>query len=155
MSRVIRPAGETDIEGIASLVALYWDFEAIPGFDRAGINTLLADLLKHPERGQCWMAEEGSHLVGYLLIAYLFSLEHGGVMAEIDEFFVLPEKRSAKIGTALLDAATAAIAQHGVTRLQLQLRSDNSRGRRFYERQGFKLSDYGLMNKSLPVPPNR
>ena len=57
----------------------------------------------------CWVAEEGGRLVGYLLAVYLFSLEHGGMMAEIDEFFVLNEKRSLHIGTALLDAASEAM----------------------------------------------
>jgi GNAT superfamily N-acetyltransferase len=149
VSQVIRVARHADIEGIAPLVALYWNFENIPGFNRSRIKALFADLLKHPERGHCWIAEEGDQFVGYLLAIYLFSLEHGGMMAEIDEFFVLPEKRSLKIGTALLDAATGAIAQRGIAHLQLQLGADNSRGRGFYQGHGFAVSGYGLLQKSL------
>jgi ribosomal protein S18 acetylase RimI-like enzyme len=80
----------------------------------------------------------------------MFSLEHGGVMAEIDEIFVVPERRSLKIGAALLDAATAVMMQLGIAQLQLQLGRGNARGQRFYEQQGFeRLSGYELLRKSL------
>ena len=105
-----------------------------------------------PERGQIWVAQEGDRSVGYLLAVYLFSLEHGGLMAEIDEFFVLPEKRSLKIGAALLDAATAAMAHRGIEHIQLQLGKNNLHGKRFYEKHGFQaLSGYGLLHKTLPA----
>jgi GNAT superfamily N-acetyltransferase len=74
------------------------------------------------------------------LAVYLFSFEHGGMMAEIDEFFVLSEKRSLRVGTALLDTAIRAMTQEGITHVQLQLATQNSNGKRFYERHGFRLS---------------
>jgi GNAT superfamily N-acetyltransferase len=147
---LIRLARDSDIENVASLVTLYWDFERIAGFDGPRITTLLADFLAHPQRGHCWVAEEGGQLVGYLLAVYLFSLEHSGMMAEIDEFFVPIEKRSLHIGAALLDAASRAMAQQGIIRLQLQLGTQNSRGKRFYERHGFRcLSGYDVLTKVL------
>lgn len=150
MSAAIRLARDSDIEAISSLVALYWEFENIPSFNRARTATLLSEFMVHPEQGHCWVAEEGGQLVGYLLAVYVFSLEHGGVMAEIDEFFVVPEKRSLKIGAALLNNATAALAQPGITHIQLQLGQGNSRGQRFYEQHGFEeLSEYTLLYKSL------
>jgi hypothetical protein len=54
MRPVIRLAGDPDIEAIASLAAHYWDFENIPGFDRARTVTLLAEFMAHSERGHCW-----------------------------------------------------------------------------------------------------
>jgi GNAT superfamily N-acetyltransferase len=150
MPPVIRIADASDLSALASLIEHYWKFERIKGFDAAHITALLTDLLNAPDRGQIWTAQEGDRSVGYLLAVYLFSLEHGGLMAEIDEFFVLPEKRSLKIGAALLDAATAAIAQRGITRIQLQLGIQNSNGQRFYEHNGFvQLSEYALLGKSF------
>jgi GNAT superfamily N-acetyltransferase len=149
---VIRVADTSDLSALTSLIERYWEFERIKGFDAARITALLADLFRGPDRGQIWIAQLGGRSVGYLLVVYLFSLEHGGLMAEIDEFFVVPEKRSLKIGTALLEAATAAMAQRGVTRIQLQLGSNNLHGQRFYEKHGFEvLSAYGLLHKSLQL----
>jgi GNAT superfamily N-acetyltransferase len=137
MRSFIRLARDSDLEDLASLVALYWEFENIAGFDRARITVLLADFLSQPQRGSCWVAEEGGQLVGYLLAVYLFSLEHSGIMAEIDEFFVLSEKRLSQLGSTMLDSASLAMAQEGITHLQLQLGSQNLNGKRFYERHGF------------------
>jgi len=150
MPPLIRLARDSDIENLASLIALYWEFENISGFDRARITTLLADFLTRSQLGHCWVAEEGDDLIGYLLAVYLFSLEHGGMMAEIDEFFVVPEKRLLKIGTVLLGAAMAAMGQRGIRHIQLQLGTQNSHGQRFYEHHGFgPLSEYTLLYKSL------
>jgi GNAT superfamily N-acetyltransferase len=149
---VIRVADASDLSALTSLIERYWEFELIKGFDAARITTLLTDLFRSPDRGQIWLAQEGGRSVGYLLAVYLFSLEHGGLMAEIDEFFVMPEKRSLKIGAALLDAAIAAITQRGIKHIQLQLGVQNSKGQRFYEQHGFeRLAGYRLMHKSLPL----
>jgi len=152
MRPFIRVADASDLSALTSLVERYWEFERIERFDPARITALLADLFRSPDRGQIWVAQSDGRSVGYLLAVYLFSLEHGGLMAEIDEFFVIPEKRSLKIGAALLDAATAAMAQRGITHLQLQLGIHNPHGRRFYEQHGFvALSEYGLLHKSLQL----
>jgi GNAT superfamily N-acetyltransferase len=151
MRPIIRLARDSDLEDIASLVALYWNFENIPGFDRARITAHLTEFLNQPQRGRCWVAEEGAQLIGYLLAVYLFSLEHGGMMAEIDEFFVLNEKRSLNTGTALLDTASQAMTQDRITHLQLQLSTQNLNAKRFYERHGFRsISGRDILSKALP-----
>ena len=147
---MIRVADASDLPALTSLIERYWEFERIEGFDAAHITALLNELFRTPDRGQIWVAKIDGRSVGYVLAVYLFSLEHGGMMAEIDEFFVVPEKRSLKIGTALLEAATTAMAQHGITHVQLQLGRRNSHGQRFYEKHGFEaLSAYGLLHRSL------
>jgi GNAT superfamily N-acetyltransferase len=153
MSPLIRLARDSDIDAIASLVAHYWDFEKIAGFERSRTLKLLAEFLAHPDLGHCWVAEIGGDLVGYLLAVYVFSMQHGGLMAEIDEFFVLPEQRSSKIGAALLSQASQTMARDGIGQLQLQLATNNLRGKHFYEAQGFRpVSGYTLWQKSLNNP---
>src|SRR5271170_6202021 len=98
MSTVIRRARISDVDDVASLVRLYWEFEDIRGFDRSRITALLTGFLSQDLRGACWLAEGNGRPDGYLLAVYMFSLEHGGMMAEIDELFVVPDKRSLGIG---------------------------------------------------------
>jgi hypothetical protein len=59
----------------------YWKFEAIDGFDRSHIQSLLENLLSTPERGGVWVAEMDGRLCGYLTAVYLFSFEYGGMVA--------------------------------------------------------------------------
>jgi GNAT superfamily N-acetyltransferase len=152
VSVIVRPALIVDIAEVASLVERYWAYEIIDGFDRAFIGNLLADLLSDAGRGACWVAEAGDSLCGYLLAVYVFSLEHGGMMGEIDELFVLPAYRSAGTGSALLRVAEQAMAQAGILRVQLQLGVENARGRAFYDRHGFRpRARYELWDKHLPL----
>src|SRR3979409_1784817 len=146
----IRLATVGDIVGVAALVRRYWEFESIGGFDRPRIEALLGDLLSAAERGACWVAEADGRLCGYLLAVFMFSLEHGGLMAEIDEVFVSPEMRSAGVGSQLLAWAEREFAERGLVRVQLQLGAGNARARIFYERHGFRRrSGYELLDKPL------
>jgi GNAT superfamily N-acetyltransferase len=150
MSFLIRLARDPDIGGIAALVKLYWEFERIDGFDHSRVAALLAELLRRPESGCCWIAEGDRGLLGYLLAVTMFSLEHGGMMAEIDELFVVPDKRSTGIGAALLRQADHDLAAAGLVRLQLQLGVNNQRAKLFYARHGFQTrGGYQLMDKAL------
>src|ERR1700733_14989774 len=109
----IRLATVGDIAKVAALVERYWEFESIGGFDRPRIETLLGELLAEPERGACWVAEADGRLCGYLLAVFMFSLEHGGLMAEIDEIFVLPEMRSLGVGALMVATAEGGLAERG------------------------------------------
>ena len=147
---MIRLAEVSDLSALTDLVERYWEFERIQIFNAPRITALLTDLFRSPDRGQIWIADIEGRSVGYLLVVYLFSLERGGVMAEIDEFFVTPAQRSLKVGAALLEAATTAMTQRGITHLQLQLGNRNANAQRFYDRRGFKpLPGYHLLHKSL------
>src|ERR1700676_2278205 len=127
---LIRPATMEDIAGIAPLVERYWEFESVGGFDRTRIETLLRALLAEPQRGACWVAESDGELCGYLLAVFMFSLEHGGLMAEIDELFVSHDMRSAGVGSRLVAQAQRSLGERGLVRLQLQLGVDNHHARR-------------------------
>ena len=76
-----------------------------------------------------WVAESGDELCGYLIAVCVLSLEHQGLMAEIDEFFVVAAARGTGVGAQLLQAAEAALAARGCVRLQLQLGVANARAR--------------------------
>jgi ribosomal protein S18 acetylase RimI-like enzyme len=147
----IRPAHAGDIPQLLGLIRRYWDFEGIEGFSALRIELLLKDLLAAPAaRGTIWVADQQRSLVAYLIVVLLVSIEHQGVVAEIDEFFVLPEARSRGTGSQLLAAAEADLARRNCVRLQLQLRSGNAPARAFYERLGFAArAGYELLDKPL------
>jgi GNAT superfamily N-acetyltransferase len=146
----MRRATIAEAPGIAALVERYWEIERIPGFDQSRVTLQLQELLSKPERGAGWIADTGSGIVGYLLAVFTFSLEHGGLMAEIDEFFVMPTHRSTGLGASLLEMAEHDLRAAGSVRLQLQLNVDNERAREFYRRRGFQSrAGYELHEKPL------
>jgi PhnO protein len=146
----VRPATAADIPRLLVLIRGYWEFETIPGFDAVRIESLLRQLLATPALGAVWVAELQTRLVGYAVAVKVLSVEHQGLMGEIDEFFVLPEARSLAVGAALLSALETGLAAEGCVRLELQLGIDNSRAREFYQRHDFAGRDgYRLLDKPL------
>jgi hypothetical protein len=75
VSPQIRAGLPSDVPELMPLVAQYWHFEGIPGFDAATLVPLLARIASQPELGRIWVADAGSELVGYLIAVYIFSLE--------------------------------------------------------------------------------
>ena len=132
------------------LIENYWRFENIAGFESRRIEAQLARLLSEPRLGCGWIAFSHDLAVGYLLAVYVFSLEHLGITAEIDEFFVLPSHRGNKIGRALLSAAEAEFVRVGCTNVSLQLARGNDLARAFYHRHGYsERSAFDLLDKML------
>jgi GNAT superfamily N-acetyltransferase len=147
----IRLARPGDIPQLLTLIRRYWDFEGIEGFAALRIELVLKELLAGPvTRAAIWVAESQGSLVGYLIVVLVMSVEHQGLMGEIDEFFVSPATRSHGTGARLLAAAEADLLRRGCVRLQLQLAIGNTRARSFYERHGYAArAGYRLLDKPL------
>jgi GNAT superfamily N-acetyltransferase len=65
-------------------------------------------------------------------------------MVLIQRLYVLPEAQRQGIGTALLEAATAALAP--VSRLRLQVEEANEQALAFYRKQGFEAAGHSEVN---------
>lgn len=146
----IRKAAADDAPSLVPLVESYWALEGIAGFDPQRVAHELQRLLGDPRLGCGLIAFEDTAAVGYLLAVYVFSLEHLGLTAEIDEFFVVPQHRSHGAGAALLRTAEEIFVAKGCTNVSLQLSRGNEAARVFYRRHGYQeRSGYELLDKTL------
>ena len=152
MTILVRQAIPSDAGALARLVEQYWAFEAIENYDSGRVERLLHDALTTPGRAACWIAEDDGDPTGYIFVVLVLSLEHGGMMAEIDEFFVVPEARGNGTGSTLLRLAERELQRFGVVRLQLQLAAMNEPARAFYIAHGYApRSGYELWDKPLTL----
>ena len=146
----IRPARLEDIGVLLPMIEQYWRFENIEGFDPARMRALLTRVLEDASLGRAWIARVFGEPAGYLLAVYVFSLEHQGVTAEIDEFYVVPQHRGFGIGASMLEAAEAQFRTEACTNVSLQLGRSNEAARKFYREHGFEGRDgYELVSKML------
>jgi len=151
MSADIRPLSASGVPAILPLVEQYWLFEDIAGFDPARIGRELERACADERLASGWIAFLRGQPVGYLLAVYVFSLEHLGLTAEIDEFFVLPSARGKGLGDALLRLAEAEFLRRGCTNVALQLGRGNDQARVFYRAHGYsERAGYELLDKMLP-----
>lgn len=70
-------------------------------------------------------------------MSFVWSLEHGGHSAWLDELYVVPEQRNAGIGRALLDEALATARADGCIGFDLEVARGHERADHLYERAGF------------------
>lgn len=151
MNTVIRPMAKSDIPALLRLVEEYWIFEGIAGFDPASVTKELERFLADPALGSSWIAWAGHDAAAYLIAVYVFSLEHLGLTAEIDEFFVLPSFRGREIGSELLQLAESEFIGRKCTNVSLQLGHENDRARTFYRANGYaERAGFELLDKMLP-----
>jgi GNAT superfamily N-acetyltransferase len=146
----IQTATADDLDVLLPMVEQYWKFEAIEGFDPTRVRALLARVFEDASLGRAWLARVYNEPAGYLLAVYVFSLEHQGLTAEIDEFFVLPQHRGLGLGARMLAAAEAQFRIEGCTNVSLQLGRSNEAARRFYRQNGFEDREgFELVSKNL------
>ena len=149
MTLTIRPARPDDFEPLLQLVRAFWQGEKLPyreDWVRPGLSTLLA----HPEHGHVLVAQAGSQeLVAYLVLAFGYSLEHGGRDALVDELYVEPGLRGGGHGGRMLAAAEELCRAQGIKRLHLEVDNANPRAAQLYTRVGFASNDRRLLTKRL------
>jgi ribosomal protein S18 acetylase RimI-like enzyme len=96
--------------------------------------------------GFALLAERDDALVGYAMVAIKTSVEtelddtwvSGDRVAEIETLVVLPEARGDGVGTALLDAVDAELAERGIDDVLIAAFVTNTDAIRLYERRGFR-----------------
>jgi ribosomal protein S18 acetylase RimI-like enzyme len=150
MTPEIRALTPHEIPALLPLVEQYWLFEDIAGFDPARVGRELGRASADPKLASGWIAFLRGEAVGYLLAVYVFSLEHLGLTAEIDEFFVLPSARGKGVGDSLLRIAEAEFVRRRCTNVSLQLGRGNDGARDFYRRHGYgERAGFELLDKML------
>ena len=95
-------------------------------------------LLRRPELGRVLVAADGSDVVGFAALSFLWTLEHGGRAAWLDELYVVPQRRGRGIGRALLSAAYGIAREAGAIALDLEIEKGHARAASLYRREGFE-----------------
>jgi len=148
----IREAGQGDV---ATLVGLMRDFYAESGYTlvEPRAATAFEALRAQPGLGRIWLVERDGETAGYVVVTFVFAMEHGGLAAVVDDFYVRPEARGEGLGKAALAAVRLACEGLGARAMRVEVGVDNDRARAVYRSAGFEvLPDHGLMQVSLASP---
>ena len=95
-------------------------------------------LRREPCRGRAVALEVEGQLSGYALLIAFWSNELGGDICEVDELFVVPERRNQGHGKSLFEAISRGdLWPTPIAGIALGVTPDNVRARRLYERLGF------------------
>jgi GNAT superfamily N-acetyltransferase len=140
----VRPAIEADAAAIVGLLVggsrePAAEDPASPQRYAAAISRIRA------EGGEVLVAEVDGAVVGVCQLLDLAHLQHqGGRVAEVESVHVAEDRRSAGIGSRLIEAAVAWASSRGCYRVQLTSHVDRVDAHRFYEANGFAASHVGF-----------
>ncbi len=95
-------------------------------------------LIQNHANGRILCARLDGALVGVAVISFLWTLEHGGPAAWLDEVYVEPSQRGAGIGTQLVEASMQVARDNGCIALDLEVDAGHEAAQRLYERMNFQ-----------------
>lgn len=121
---------------------LYAEDAGVREVTSADVATTLAHALAHPDRLSVLLLDD----VGYALVVYVWSNELNGLIAFVDELFIVPTARGRGVATAFF---TELPLLQPLVAIDLEVTPKNKRARALYERLGFKPQVYAGMRKRL------
>lgn len=140
MTPTIHLAGPADLAKIVLLLGGQFAEHDIPATED-GLKKAVSGMLEVPARGDILLASVDGRAVGVAVLAYSWTLEHGGLSCWLDELYVEPELRSKGIGRALLLFAMGHVKARGAAAIDLEVVEGHERAARLYEREGFRRRD--------------
>lgn len=153
MSVTFRLAREEDL---SDLVAMMEELQADDPwscrFDLQLARSTMEELLQDPMLGRVWIIANGAERIGYIVMAFDYSLEYRGKGAWVDEFFVRPAHRGQGIGAEALAFFAEQARQLGVKVVHLEVNHGNP-AIELYRRMGFEDHQRYLLSKWIAEEP--
>jgi len=135
----VEPATPHDRDGLLALFRAQYDEHAIEITNArlaAGVDGVLSDA----RRGLILVARDtaqGGKVIGFAGMTFLWSFEHGGPAAWLEELYVVPERRAQGIGGALIEEAIDIADARGCRAVDLEVEASHVRAESLYLRHDF------------------
>lgn len=132
----IIPAEKNDSAQITDLLKRQLDEHRLPisvDHIREGVEGIFAD----NTRGFLLVAKMADQPIGVAYISFVWTLEHGGPGAWLEEIYMLPEWRNRGIGTQMLEMAIKECTNRGCRGIDLEIDSAHKKVESLYRRFGF------------------
>ncbi|NCO86870.1 MAG: GNAT family N-acetyltransferase [Rhodobacterales bacterium] len=136
MSTAIHLARPDDIEALVALMARGHAERALT-FDDAHRRKAVRPLLDGSPHGAVWLIGPQRAPLGYVVVAFGWSVALAGLEGWIEDVFVRPSVRRRGIGTEVLHAVAVSLAQGGVRALNVRLSDADAAAMAFCSKVGF------------------
>ena len=148
----LRRATPADAEVLGRLL---WDFNTEFETETDDADVLaarFAKLLELPEIVAVLAeddATEGQSPVGFALVSLRPAIWFDGPVSQLEELYVVPDRRSHGIGTQVLDLCRRVVRELGSPEMHINVDEVDVDTRRFYERHGFVNIEAGVDYRML------
>jgi len=139
-----KPLEIADIEVITQMMQ---DFYAIDNYpmDVEVAKKLFQEFISNEHLGKSWLIYSENEIVGYIILAYIFSFEYGGKIAFVDELFIKETARGKGIGKEAIQFIQAEVPKLSLKLLYLEVEPHNENAQKLYLAHDFELHNRKLM----------
>jgi ribosomal protein S18 acetylase RimI-like enzyme len=148
MEIAFRSATENDVPVILNMMEQFNAIDHYP-FYKDKTRTNLFTFLASEQLGKAWLIEADSVVIGYIVLAFGFSFEHGGRYAFVDEVYMDSTYRGKGIGKRCIDFILNEAPQLGVKVYYLEVEPHNPAGVKLYREKGFSENGRILLTRKL------
>lgn len=135
-------------KNIEDIIGMMRDFYAIDNYPFKETETRdnFHKFCANPELGQAFLLFNNEHeIIGYVIMAYLFSFEFGGRIAFLDELFLTEKVRGQGYGKVAVDFVKEFAAEKQLKVVMLEIERHNRNAYDLYISKGFKEHYRNLM----------
>lgn len=137
----LRPATLAQAAILADMMGEFYAEDSY-GFERKRALSAFRELLNDRKLGQVWLISVEGQPVGYIALAYSFSMEFSGKYGMIEDFYIRKPWRSAGIGRKVLSEVIVYARKKGLKALLLEVSVKKRDVQRFYKSMGFNVRVY-------------
>jgi GNAT superfamily N-acetyltransferase len=126
------------LNDLATLVNLMAEFYAESGYelDRLVAEKAFSTLLADEHLGYVWIIDENGKDVGYIVLTLRYGMEYGGLIACLDDLFVVPQSRNRRLSTSALFQVRDFCKSIGVRAITVEVGHNNGPAQTVYRRLG-------------------
>ena len=106
--------------------------------EKEKLSRLVDQILADQHCGFLLIAKVYREIVAVAYVATIFSVEHSARVGWLEELYVMPERRDAGVGSALLKSVIQTAKKTGLAALDLEVDVEHQRAESLYPRFGFR-----------------
>lgn len=139
---------EVHLDDKTDFINMCVDFYNTDGVDHvipiSNVEKTFNLLMKVSDFAKAYVYEKNNQIAGYILLAFTYSNEAGGIVVWLEEIYVKSDFRSQGIGSELIDFVIEKY-KNKVARFRLEITDSNNSARKLYLSKGFKYLSYRQM----------
>jgi GNAT superfamily N-acetyltransferase len=132
----MRRASLNDVPQLVTMMGEFYSDSPYPLNRRRATDAFTA-LLADERLGHVWFIQSNSEDVGYVVVTLCHSMNFGGLVATIDDFFIKPAFRGVGLGKAAMEEVRNCCVSHGIRAVQVETGRDNAPALAVYRHAGF------------------
>jgi ribosomal protein S18 acetylase RimI-like enzyme len=137
MKADFRSANQKDLGQILACMKTYYSDDGYSYHHEQAENNLRV-FINSPDWGRVFVLETGEgEIAGYMVIVFIYSMEHQGRDAYIDELYISEGFRGRGFGKKGLDLAEKVCAEAGIKALHLEVEKYKDKAIVLYKSRGF------------------